>query len=649
MSDQEFPDLSNEKLIAIDLETKDTDLLIKGPGWATNNGYVTGIAVGTRDKQWYFPIGHCLEETFGGGNMDKEKVISWFKPLAESSVDKVFHNASYDVGWLRTLGINVKGKIHDTLISSSLIDETRRSFSLDSITKELNMDGKDERKLRIAAERVGADPKKEMYKIPAPDVEEYAKKDVELTYKLYLHNLIELNKKDSSGKDLNNIYDLETRLLPCLVDMRANGVRVDLEGAEKVKKQLVTKEKELLQKIKEEAGMNVEIWAAASIAKAYDKKKILYPRTTKTDKPSFNKAFLKEDSSPLSKLILEAREMSKTNSTFIDGILRHQHKGRIHSEIYQMKSGEGAEAGTVTGRFSYANPNLQQIPARNDELRKVVRGLFIPEEGMHWGMFDYSQQEPRLVVHFAEQQNKANNSSYMDLNPKYQTTDFVRGYKKEKSKTDFHEMVSKIANVERGMAKTINLGLFYGMGKAKLTEQLGLEREDAEALFKQYHASVPFVKQLSNFATRRAEKNEYITTLLGRRCRFFGFVPLGWNAAGFYKTREEAEAAHPDSVYVDDETGEEIKREKNYKIAYAYKALNKLIQGSAADQTKKAMVDLYEQDGIIPHIQVHDELNISVENKEQALNIKTKMENAVELLVPSVVDYKLTKNWGESK
>ena len=109
-----------------------------------------------------------------------------------------------------------------------------------------------------------------MYRIPAPDVEEYAKKDAKLTYDLYMHNLAELNKQN-----LNNIYDIETRLLPCLVDMRAKGVRVDLEAAEKVKKELVTKEKELLHKIKEEAGTNVEIWAAASIAKAYDKKKII--------------------------------------------------------------------------------------------------------------------------------------------------------------------------------------------------------------------------------------------------------------------------------------------------------------------------------------------------------------------------------------
>tara|TARA_R100000406_G_scaffold75173_2_gene55612 strand:- start:55 stop:681 length:627 start_codon:yes stop_codon:yes gene_type:complete len=206
--------------------------------------------------------------------------------------------------------------------------------------------------------------------------------------------------------------------------------------------------------------------------------------------------------------------------------------------------------------------------------------------------------------------------------------------KYREGKADFHTMVADIAQIPRPQAKTINLGLFYGMGKGKLMNELGIEKEEADEILSIYQNKVPFVKQLTyNVMDKSAARGE-IKTLLGRKCRFPFYEPREFGKKGFYKTKEEAIKAEGHG---------------NYKRAGTYKALNKLIQGSAADQTKKAMVDLYEQDGIIPHIQVHDELNISVENKDMALNIKNKMENCVELNVPSVVDYALAKNWGEAK
>ena len=230
-----FPDLSNEKLIAIDLETCDTDLLTHGSGWATGNGYVTGIAVATADWEGYYPIGH------NGGNLDKKKVLEWFKGVAKLDCDKVFHNASYDIGWLRTLGITVNGKIHDTMISSALIDENRYSYTLNSLAKEKLGKTKNEDLLIAAAKEFGVDPKKEMYKLPSMHVGEYAEYDARLTYDLYL-----LNKEEMDKQELEEIYDLETRLQPCLIDMRAHGVRVDLDQADIAKKQLAAREKQLM-------------------------------------------------------------------------------------------------------------------------------------------------------------------------------------------------------------------------------------------------------------------------------------------------------------------------------------------------------------------------------------------------------------------
>ena len=600
-----YPDLSNEKLIAIDLETCDRNLTTHGSGWATGDGYVTGIAVATADWQGYYPIAH------GGGNLNKKKVLDWFKGVAKLDCDKIFHNASYDLGWLRSLGITVNGKIHDTMISSALIDENRYSFTLNSLAKEKLGETKNEDLLYKAAKEFGVDPKKEMYKLPSMHVGEYAEYDARLTYDLYV-----FNQKEIEAQELHDIYDLETRLQPCLIDMRANGVRVDLEQAEVAKKLLSKKEKELMQQIKKMCGMDIEIWAAASIAKAFDHLNIPYPRTPKSGAPSFTKNFLSSNEHEIAQKIVEAREMNKANTTFIETILRHQHKGRIHSEIHQMRSDDG---GTVTGRFSYSNPNLQQIPARNEDIKKLIRSLFIPEEGKQWGMFDYSQQEPRLVVHYAFCDN-------LDVHS------IISGYRE--GDADFHQMVADIAQIPRGQAKTINLGLFYGMGKNKLMNELGIESAEAEEIINTYQSKVPFVKQLTYNVMDKASARGEIKTLLGRHCRFPFYEPREFGKKGFYKTKEEAINALGHG---------------NYKRAGTYKAMNKLIQGSAADQTKKAMVDLYEQDGIIPHIQVHDELNISVENKSEALNIKNKMETCVDLHVPSKVDYAIVKNWGEAK
>ena len=188
-----------------------------------------------------------------------------------------------------------------------------------------------------------------------------------------------------------------------------------------------------------------------------------------------------------------------------------------------------------------------------------------------------------------------------------------------------------MAEIPRYQAKTINLGLFYGMGKNKLQAELGVSKEKAEELFRQYHSKVPFVKQLMDNVMRRAQDSGRIRTLLGRLCRFPLWEP---NQFGIHKAlpHEAALAEH----------GPGIKR------AYTYKALNKLIQGSAADMTKKAMLELHKE-GIIPHIQIHDELDISVKDKQQAELIKSVMESAVSLEIPNKVDYESGPNWGTIK
>jgi DNA polymerase I-like protein with 3'-5' exonuclease and polymerase domains len=574
-----------------------------GSGSVVGKGDVTGIAVAVPGWSGYYPIAHE-----GGGNMDRKKVLKWFQGVLNTPAIKIFHNAMYDVCWIQALGLSVSGKIVDTMIASALVDENQMRYDLNNCAKRYTGKGKNETDLYQAAKDWGVDAKAEMYKLPAIYVGAYAEKDAEITLELWQ----EL-KKEILHQDIQSIFDLETELFPCLVAMRFRGVRVDVQKAHTMKQELASQEDKLIQQVKKATGIDTQIWAARSIAQVFDKLKLDYDRTEKTSAPSFTKNFLQNHPHPTVKLIAQAREINKAHTTFIDTIIKYSHKDRIHAEINQLRSDNG---GTVTGRFSYSNPNLQQIPARNKDLGPRIRALFVPEEGHTWGCFDYSQQEPRLVVHYAALQNL------------YGVGDVLDAYRD--GDADFHTIVADMAEIPRSQAKTINLGLFYGMGKNKLQAELGVSKEDAEDLFRTYHDKVPFVKMLMESVMRRAQDKGRVRTHLGRRCRFNLWEPRHF---GVHKAlpKEEAEREHGPNM---------IKR------AFTYKALNKLIQGSAADMTKKAMVDLYKE-GIIPHIQVHDELDISVDGN--ADKIKEIMESAVELEVPNKVDYESGPNWGNIK
>ena len=603
-----FPDLSSAKEIAIDLETCDPNMESMGPGWPRNDGYIVGYAVAVDGWAGYFPIAHA-----GGGNLDKRLVERWIQRVLELPADKVMHNAAYDLGWLRVSGFTVNGRIIDTMLAAPILDENRFSYSLNALGFDYLKETKSEQGLKEAAKEFGVHPKKELWKLPSIYVGAYAEQDAALTLKLWQQFKILLRREE-----VESIFDLETRLFPALFDMTFKGIRFDRDRCEKTICKLKTREKELIDKLKTISGNTVDIWAAASIAKAFDKLLLAYPRS-ETGLPSFTKTFLEECENPIGKIILEAREVNKTHGTFLRPYLDFSAKtGRVHPHVNQMRSDDG---GTVTGRLSMANPNLQQVPARHEIIGPMVRSLFLPEEGQLWASNDFSSQEPRLLVHYA---------SLLDL----PGADIMVSAYKENPDTDFHQMVADMAKIKRKQAKTIGLGLMYGMGKAKLANQLDLTVDEAGALIEQFHKNVPFLKGTVNAVMRRIEQPislGAIRTILGRRCHFPLWEPAEWgvNKALPY---EQAVAKY----------GPRIKR------AGTYKGLNRLIQGSAADQTKMAMVALYEA-GERLLLQVHDELVLSVETKEQAQRAAEIMANAVRLEIPSRVDVEIGENWGEAK
>ena len=606
----EFPDLSHEDEIAIDLETRDENMKTLGTGWARRDGEIVGIAVAAGSFKGYYPVNHQ-----GGGNLPRSKVFKWIQEVLKTDAAKIMHNAQYDLGWIRSMGWEVKGPIIDTMVTAALVDENRRSYSLNNLSIEMLGEMKSETELKEEAAHRGLDAKAELWKMPAMAVGFYAEQDAVLTLKLW-HHLKTFVKKEQ----LQTIWNTEMELLPILIQMREVGIRIDLDKAEILKKQFKTLESSLITEIKKLSGIAVDIWAARSVAKAFDAVGIKYDLTEKSKAPSFTTNWLTNNEHPLAKLIREAREVNKLHSTFIDSFLRFSHKGRIHAEINQLRSDTG---GTVSGRLSYSNPNLQQIPARNKEYGKLIRGLFLPEEGCKWGSFDYSQQEPRLVVHYAATTDKK-------LGGLAGADVLIKAYREDDA--DFHQVVADMANIPRTQAKTINLGIFYGMGQAKLAKQLGITVEEAKAILAEYNSKVPFVKQLANRVQKQASETGAVKTIGGRKCRFNLYEPKSYGL--FLALTEKEYIMEHGSL-------------SSARRAMTYKALNRLIQGSAADQVKIAMVNCYKA-GHIPMLQIHDELCFNIESENDEKNIINVMENSVELEVPNKVDVSIGDNWGEA-
>ena len=611
----ELPDITSAAKIAIDVETRDPNLKKNGPGWATGDGEVVGYAVAVDGWSGYIPIRHL-----GGGNLDEKQVNKWLRKVFECPADKIMHNAQYDLGWIKRMGFTVNGRIIDTMLVASLLDENRFSYSLNALAYEHLGKTKSEKALVQAAREFGVDPKAEMWKMPAMYVGPYAEVDAVLTLELWNYFSTMLGKED-----LWSIANTELDLLPCLVDMTMRGVRIDVNRVERTRDMLLKREKEVMKEVKRLTGTDVEIWAAQSLSKAFDKLDIAYPKTEK-GAPSFTKQYLNENPHPVAKLVVEARNLNKTSGTFINTIIKHcRSDGRIHSHINQIRSDDG---GTVSGRISMSNPNLQQIPARDPELGPMIRSLFLPEEGEQWAAIDYSQQEPRILVHYAHVYGKTRGI------PLEGAAEFVEAYNTDPS-TDFHTMVAEMTNIPRKQAKTINLGLMYGMGVNKMAESLDIPVEEAKKLVKKYHDRVPFVKGLmTGVMNRLNEKSSAgaIRSLGGRKCRFEMWEPDTFAMNKALPYREAVETYGPTT---------------RLKRAYTYKALNRLIQASAADMTKKAMVALYKE-GKLPLVQIHDEIAMSVKNVDEAKEIAKVMENVLPLEVPSKCDVEIGPSWGES-
>ncbi len=621
-----LPNLSNCEMISIDLETKDEGLMNGvGPGGVRGAGYILGVAVAVKDASWYFSLNHPESD-----NWDISKFRKWFNStMGNVRQPKVGANILYDLEWLYSQQMYVEGKCLDVQVAEPLIDENQMRYSLEVLAQKYlpeDMWKQSDLILQVVKDRLGPKIKKaqeHLWKLPASDVGVYAEYDAISTLAV-----LEKQMPILEAEGLMQVFDVETRLIPMLLEMRFAGVLIDESkvGATRdaLQQQLIEERKNL----KNLAGVDINVNLADEIGKAFDRAGITYPRTPKTDKPSFTKPWLLNHESPLAKQINIVRSAEKVIGTFIDGhILGNLHKGRIHCSFHQLRSDD---SGTVSGRFSSSNPNLQQMPSRHPVYSKLIRGLFIPEEDCAWWKYDASQIEYRLIVHYAVMSNlpKASEAAQQYI---------------DDPTTDFHQLVADMIGIDRKPAKDTNFGLAYNMGKEKLGRSLGLDEQTAEKFFNEYHERVPFMKLLARSVNRVANQRGYIRTILNRRRRFDKWEPpmnYGQNRVPALP-REEAIEAY----------GNHIQR------AFTYKSMNALIQGSAADDMKKGMVDLYE-DGVfdvigIPSLTVHDELDGSCPKTKEAaeglLHAKKVLESCLILKVPTIWDLETGPNWYEVK
>jgi len=639
---ESFPDPSGATAIGIDTETYDPHITDIGPGWSRDDGFLAGISLafqkGKDIQKLYLPVRHEA-----GGNLDLGQVKRYVQDVCKTPTLKLFHNASYDMGWLGTEGIEVSGPFFDTGLGASLADENRLEYNLDAVAKDFIGQGKDETLLREAGAAWGLKTTKQlkanMWRMPPRFVGPYAEQDAAVLLPLRDRFLEIFNEED-----LNQIAELEMNIIPLTFEMCRQGVRIDMDKAERVKKLLEAQKADELKAIKRDYGLYVDIWSAESLAQIFDRHKLPYPRTPKTNAPSFKKEFLEGLTHPLGGAIRHLRKLDKTINTFLVGMMeKHYYKGRVHPEFCQLK---GESGGTITGRYSCRNPNLQQATGRDAEFSPHVRGMFLPEEGERWGAFDYKAQEPRLTVHYAY------------ITHQDGAEEAVRRYNEDPD-TDYHQMVADFTNLSRADAKEINLGVAYGMGPPLLCAKLGLPTEwilrgkkgwekveagtpgsfevagpEGKHMMETYHQKVPFIKGLSSLCDSKAQQRGWIKTLLGRRGRF-----------PFYEKNEFTR--YPKLIRGYDEAVEFFQT-KNIKRAKTHKSMNKLIQGGAADQTKAAMYLLYKE-GIIPLNQMHDELDVSIGSKKKYLIVEEIMRTAVELVVPIFIDCEFGENWGNAK
>jgi DNA polymerase I-like protein with 3'-5' exonuclease and polymerase domains len=607
----QLPSWAEAKRIAVDIETCDPYLKALGPG-VRRGGYIAGVSFAIEDgPEFYLPTRHLM-----GGNLDERQVFDYLRTQAGNFTGTIVgNNLSYDLDYLWQQGISFeKAQWHrDVQIAEPLLDELQHTYNLDDVAARHGLPGKDEDALSAFADAYGVDSKKELWKLPAGAAAVYAMRDVRLPLEL-----IRRQEKQIDEQELWQVYNLESKVMLSLLRMRRRGIRVDVPKVLEIQRWARLVVADTLAQLKHMSGVQVlSLSNANQLARVFEALEIRYPRTSQ-GKPSVQKEWLAALDHPVGAVIRRGREFDKLDGTFCKGVLDRLIGDRIHPTYHGLRhskedsetvASEGDSKG-AGGRTSCTDPNIQNQPIRNKEYGKRWRSIYIAEEDDEIIDGDYSQQEPRTTVHYAEKCGLTRAKEAADA------------YRNDPN-TDSHQMTSNMTGLDRDTAKIFFLMRSYGGGGAKCARALGLPTEwrqrrdfrwedagpECQALLDKMDAGVPYIKELSDLCKKKAQRVGYLKTEIGRRCRF------------------------PKDM------------QGNYDQIWA--AMNFLIQKRAADQTKTCIINL-ESAGIPTNITIHDEFAYSGKRDRKSVSAFIDvMMNALPLSVPCKVNLKIGPSLGE--
>lgn len=620
---EQLPDLRGKDLeIVEDCETRDEMLAAgRGPGWAARAGYVAGVSWTWREygdiHSVYVPIRHPDTPCH-----DKDAVSRWMRDhRADPRLRWLYQNANYDLGWTQAdLGAEPPAAIGDTIAMAVMVDENQLSYDLDSLCRWRRVPGKDEALLREAAAAYGfRDVKANIWQLPGRYAGPYAEQDGVSTLLL-----AESLRPTLEAEGTTAAYQLECDLIPMVVEMRRRGVRVNTARAEELYAELIANRDDALADLSHRMARSVTIDNVRSwrwMEEVFTAEGIKFPRTEKTEQGSFQAKWMRKHEHWLPSLAARAEQLTEAAEKFVRGyIIDYAHRGRLHAQVNQFRNEDG---GTRSHRFSYADPPLQQMPSRDEDIAPRIRDCFEPEEGETWLSADVKQQEYKLIVHFAA----------LVCLPR--AAEAVDRYVNDPN-TDFHSMVAEMTGLPRRSAKDTNFAKAFGAGVKKFATMIGKPEDEAREIMDQYDKEMPFVKQLGQKCKYLASARGYVVLIDGARSHFDHWEPA-W--------REEDEPYVAPRALA--EARELFGDNRRLRRAWTHKAMNRLIQGSAARQTKLWM-RLCWREGLVPLLQMHDELDFSVREEAQGRRVAELLAQSYELLMPTTSDLEYGPTWGKS-
>lgn len=645
---EELPSWRNAKRVSIDIECRDPDLHKLGPGVrrSKDENYIVGVGFAIEDgPDFYLPFRH-----HGGGNLEEEAVRSYLHQNLKDFKGVVVGNGlTYDGDWLAEWLPDdniLKKEWMDVQAIDVLLNELHDKYNLDIMCHRHGLPGKDERVLRQAAEAHRIDPKKDMWKLHSKFVDRYCRVDARRPLQLLRRQETELARQDSEDgaegrRSLAHIWKIERAITPILVKLRRRGIRVDVDKLDHVESRAIQEETENLTRVTHATGVRLDIsdiWKPEALARALKVAGYEPDKTQGTwngeefvnQKDSVDKSFL-DKCGDIGKWIKNAREWNKLRTTFVrqvrDHIIDHGDDNyRVHCSFHQLRTnpqdGDGDGRGVRYGRFSSTDFNIQQQPVRHKAFGKLWRSVFIADKGKRWATSDWSQQEPRIAVHYAEIIEKATRgracpgagafASQYRLNPAL----------------DIHSELARISGIDRTTVKNYVNGSLYGMGdtklcKAILCETIMAERKirgewrtvevpgpEGAAKIKEFYRFAPWIKDLTREAAKQCKKNGgFVRTSDGRKCRFV-ILPNG-------------------------------------EIDKQHKAFNRIGQGEAAGQMKETLIEVDREYPDLVQATIHDEFDFSFDDIKVARRVKEMQMHVRHYNVPMKCDLEIGDNWGE--